>query len=183
MLGIKRALTNGAAYTLGLGISTDVAASTVIRWELRLRAALQASMKKFIELCYGEMELGRVCSPGLRLALHAIRGDATNANMLEKCKLHVAMVECAFILEPIKAETPWDVVYAGLEYKRAMADLHKMRPGLKAQAASALPSVAAGVLPVAGAESGRAPSGSLVPRAVTTALSLFPAPSGSTGTA
>ena len=97
-LAMKRNLSRGSASSLGIALSLDVSRRTVRDWELRLRAARLASIRSFHHAMAERMKRNLVLAPapgqepGLALACHMLRADATNAAVWQKCKLHVLEV-------------------------------------------------------------------------------------------
>ena len=96
-LVVRRALSNASARGVGFMLARDLHHSTLSHWEIRLRAALNASARHhFAKISY---EVATHClseDSGLRIVINQYRADATNSAAWQKCKLHTTEVEtCA----------------------------------------------------------------------------------------
>ena len=89
MLGARRAVSGMSAESFGLVTQSDVDGRTVRKWEVRLRAATIASFRKWQKDCYSDCN-SPIYSKGLKVAMHRLRADATNAAIWKKKKLHVS---------------------------------------------------------------------------------------------
>ena len=96
-MALRRSVSGVAAMSMGLSAQLDVAHTTVIKYEIRLRAAQVASMQSFFVRHCKERELAAATEPGMRIRLHGIRADATNSNVIRRNKLKVALVNHVFL--------------------------------------------------------------------------------------
>eukprot|EP00959_Pyramimonas_sp_CCMP1952_P061150 1277880-Pyramimonas_sp.AAC.1 len=86
---LRRCMSNISAQALGLAIMTDVSRPTVTRWEVKFRAATIMAAKRFHSTCRARLMCDAVPQVGWRMQLHAVRGDATNSAVWQKCCLRV----------------------------------------------------------------------------------------------
>ena len=110
-LALRRCMSNSAANALGLTLQMDVHRTTVVRFEVNLRAALLASSWHFhktyqqllAEDLDGEEDHDHCC----RFEVHGMRGDATNSQVWQKSKLRVAFLETIYVSKTVKPTDSW----------------------------------------------------------------------------
>jgi hypothetical protein len=122
-LAIRRVISSAASVGFGLCIGMDIHRTTICYWERRLRAALLAAYRAWALANYMAMEALQLADPGLRIIIHGVRGDATNAKLWQECKVHVVWCECGFSLEEIIATTSMEAIREGMDRKDILAEL------------------------------------------------------------
>eukprot|EP00974_Lingulodinium_polyedra_P114322 11068395-Lingulodinium_polyedra.AAC.1 len=101
----------------------DVHRSTVVRFEIDLRAALLAGSHHFHNVHQGRLEEGLGQDDGCRYEVHGMRGDATNSQVRQRSKLRLAFLETVYVVESVKATDSWSDVIAQAARWRCMADV------------------------------------------------------------
>ena len=125
-IAAKRCMANTASYALGLVMGMDVDPRTVRRWELRLRAAQIHSFRCWVRRKY-EALFNPFCKGGLRIVFNRIRGDATNALVWRKTKLHVLELMLVFVHIAVTDDTPWNMIQEAIDddcNRKIICDIH-----------------------------------------------------------
>ena len=125
MMACKQAGSLASSTGIGLTLGTDVHASTVSAWQVRLRAAQLLKHKKWL---LEKREEARYVEPwqekAFRFQLHRYRADASNGRE----KIHVTELSSTFITCDVYHDTPWHVIRAHTETRTIMCELRKDPP-------------------------------------------------------
>lgn len=122
-LAARRAASNGNACALGLAVGCDISGRTIQRYEILLRACLIASFISFQEASREAL----ASFGGLRLAVHVIRADATNASIWQAAKLFVSEASSCYAYDPITNHTDFENLH--LERRRILSRLQIYQTG------------------------------------------------------
>jgi len=127
LLAARRSLANCAASGVGYLLMRDLCANTVNRWEIKLRAALNAASVQFFKDCAFEvMSHAMVAEPGWKFMINCYRSDATNSQVWNRCKLHVTEVHATYTSAAIEDHTEFAEILKGLRGRRILGDLQKL---------------------------------------------------------
>lgn len=129
-MAFKRAMSNASAFAIGLALETDLTTTTVTNWEIRARAALLASARHFhqeqreaIKEMHKKAETAETIKPFVTISMMAVRGDATNATVWQKSKLHTTEAARGFITDPVCSDSEWEWALSAMRYKKELGDL------------------------------------------------------------
>ena len=130
-IALRRCLSSVSSYSMGLALELDVHRTTVTQWESHSRSAMLASFKRWHICCRKQIidkhdpdACDRRCGcRGLTLAANFVRGDATHAQVLQKCKLHSTELVCAYVTDPITEDEHWQEVLEHLDCRELLGDL------------------------------------------------------------
>ena len=130
-MAAKRNMSNVAAYNFGVNQEVDVSHTTVVKWEVALRASMIASLRKWhIEHKSAIVEvfaamLGApadpAAGPAVTYSLNTVRGDASQ--VMRFGKVHILEVVAGYIATPVDDSLEWHSVYPHFTYRKDMGDL------------------------------------------------------------
>ena len=89
MLGARRTLSHASAFSVGMALGMDIHHTTLTHWEQKLRNACILYYQVWHRDRLREASIKPANAAGLGIRMCSIRADATNANIWNKCKLHV----------------------------------------------------------------------------------------------
>lgn len=147
-LVLRRLISGMSANRLGLALSIDIHRTSVCRWEMLFAASLLARVRHW----YSEMQRALagpvISSTGeaepmagerhVRFATHWFCGDATNALVWQKTKIHTCRVESAYwCQELLKGKMPGSSaevskfmqLFSEVEVRRSLCDLLEVGDG------------------------------------------------------
>ena len=117
-LALKRCVSNAGAGCLGLTLGMDVHRTTVTRHEVDFRAALLAASRQFHRYCLASMVLSERQPGEWCCFLFYSRGDATNSQCWQRCKLRCHELDSAYITEPYSDESDYSTVMKSMQCRR-----------------------------------------------------------------
>jgi hypothetical protein len=131
-LAVRRCLCNGTAHSMGLCLGLDIHGSTINRWTLLMRAAHLAELSCVHMVNYSLMDLPAEEGDGVRVALHLVQFDATNAAIWMNMKLHTMLLQSDFLLDPVRHRDVLSAdgmrrVLSKRSYRILMGELQKVR--------------------------------------------------------
>ena len=135
MLAARRCMPGTSAFRFGLALGIDVHGSSVTRYEIRLRAALNVSFVGFIRQCQLAVVQAHIDAPfqadpaavAWAFDVCLIRGDATNAQCWQRSKLHSTEVMIVFCTQLSMPDSALDEVLMDVVSRRLLADLQVLR--------------------------------------------------------
>ena len=104
-LAVRRNLSHCAAQGTASTLGLDVHRSTVIRWEMKVAAAIVAESRLFHKGCSE-----RVSEASWSVAVHSFKGDATNSGVLQQSKLQAFELASCYLLDD--PDSPLHDMYA-----------------------------------------------------------------------
>ena len=129
-MGMRRVISNCSAFSLGLALETNVSRQTVTHWEVKIRAALLSSFKKFHEEMQSRLADMHDSADSrehyigcLTLSLKVLRSDATKAQVWQKSQIMSTEHSSGYILDPIGPDSSFDQVFQQLHWRRDLAEL------------------------------------------------------------
>ena len=128
MLAARKIISRTGSEGVGLLLGIDTTALTTRVWQVKLRAALVASFRKWSARRYDilDKDSGR---EGLRVVFQKVRADATNWLVRGK-KVHVTEVECMFVVRPLLEKDTWQTFSKLIDSRRIIGDLQYVKGGV-----------------------------------------------------
>ena len=123
-LAMRRSLSNVAARGTQFILMRDIHHTTMARWEIRLRAAINAAAMYWYKGISGQMSshLERD-QPGWLFAIHQYRSDATKADLWQRSSLHVTELTTNFTQEAVIDSRHFERTLATLDAKTNLGDV------------------------------------------------------------
>ena len=102
-MAIRRSGSNCAAWSVGIALGTDVSHKSVTKYEILQRTAQVASDRAFI--CASSQNMTEHAkegaSAGWKFRMAMVQGDATNATVWQRSKLHSSEATLVYTPDPI----------------------------------------------------------------------------------
>ena len=125
----RRSLSCASARGVGFLLARDLHHQTICRWEIRMRAALNAAARHFFaKQVYQAATHIATGAPGMCIMITQFRADATNSAVWQKCKLHTTEVEICST-GPVHDDTSWEDTLSTLQEQRLLGDLQIVKDG------------------------------------------------------
>ena len=123
-MAFRRCISNCAASTLGLVLETNLSHQTIAKYEVNLRAAILASARLWHQRMQDVMAgySGGQWTAAPAVQIHCSRGDATNAAVWQRSKLHVLEVDSLYS-PPLVHTLAWDAVLPTTTSRKMLSDL------------------------------------------------------------
>eukprot|EP00959_Pyramimonas_sp_CCMP1952_P232726 4863670-Pyramimonas_sp.AAC.1 len=123
---MRRCLSNVSAKGLGLALMRDLSHNTVSRWEVKLRASLNAANRSWARQVSMDLALhGKMgdAAPGWKFLFNQYRSDATNSHVWQDSKLHTTEYQGCYTNIAVSGDSDVRAVMANLDSRTIIGDL------------------------------------------------------------